>query len=52
MRKIFNEWKWYLFGGGAILLIALFIRVYNLTLLPVFVDEAIYIRWAQVMRAE
>ena len=52
MRKIFNEWKWYLFGGGAILLVALFIRVYNLTLLPVFVDEAIYIRWAQVMRAE
>ena len=52
MRKIFNEWKWYLFGGSATLLVAVFIRVYNLTLLPVFVDEAIYIRWAQVMRAE
>lgn len=26
-------------------------RLVNLTLIPVFVDEAIYIRWAQVMRA-
>ena len=52
MRKFWNEWKWYFFGGSAILLVAVFIRVYNLTLLPVFVDEAIYVRWAQVMRAE
>jgi len=28
-----------------------FSRIINLTLIPVFVDEAIYIRWAQVMRA-
>ncbi len=27
-------------------------RLINLTEIPVFVDEAIYIRWAQVMRAE
>jgi len=27
-------------------------RLVNLTIIPVFVDEAIYIRWAQVMRAE
>ena len=27
-------------------------RLYQLTLLPVFADEAIYIRWAQVMKAE
>jgi 4-amino-4-deoxy-L-arabinose transferase-like glycosyltransferase len=26
-------------------------RLINLTIIPVFVDEAIYIRWAQVMRA-
>jgi 4-amino-4-deoxy-L-arabinose transferase-like glycosyltransferase len=26
-------------------------RLFNLTVVPVFVDEAIYIRWAQVMRA-
>jgi len=52
MRKFWNEWKWYIFGGVTIFLAAIFLRVYNLTLLPVFVDEAIYIRWAQVMRAE
>lgn len=28
------------------------LRVPNLTLQPIFADEAIYIRWAQVMRAE
>lgn len=28
------------------------LRVVHLNLLPVFADEAIYIRWAQVMRAE
>ncbi len=39
-------------GGVVILLLALGIRLYHLTLLPVFADEAIYVRWAQVMRAE
>lgn len=36
------------------LLIALYfiLRLPNLTLQPIFADEAIYIRWAQVMRAE
>lgn len=28
-----------------------FTRLFNLTLIPVFADEAIYIRWAQVMKA-
>lgn len=37
-----------------LLLIALYfaIRVPNLTKMPIFADEAIYVRWAQVMRAE
>ena len=39
-------------GGVGIVFFALAIRLYNLTLLPVFVDEAIYIRWAQIMGAE
>jgi len=35
------------------LIVAYFIlRLPNLTLQPIFADEAIYIRWAQVMRAE
>jgi len=35
-----------------ILVLALTIRIYNLTEIPVFADEAIYIRWAQVMKSE
>ena len=35
-----------------ILTAGLLIRLINLTNIPIFVDEAIYIRWAQVMRAE
>jgi 4-amino-4-deoxy-L-arabinose transferase-like glycosyltransferase len=29
-----------------------FLRLYKLTQVPVFVDEAIYIRWSQIMRSE
>lgn len=37
-----------------LIIIALYflLRVPNLTLQPIFADEAIYIRWAQVMRSE
>jgi len=35
-----------------VVIFGLLIRLVNLTSLPVFADEAIYIRWAQVMRAE
>ncbi len=45
-----KEWKLILLGLVA--LTAFFARLYNLTILPVFVDEAIYIRWSQVMKAE
>ncbi len=38
-----------LFG---ILVFAFVIRIYHITILPVFADEAIYIRWSQVMGAE
>lgn len=41
-----------IFGLIVILLIALGIRIIHLTILPVFVDEAIYVRWAQVMATE
>lgn len=51
MKKFFKEnWAYMILG---VLILALFsLRFYNLTLLPVFADEAIYIRWAQVMKAE
>jgi 4-amino-4-deoxy-L-arabinose transferase-like glycosyltransferase len=52
MKKFWQEWKIVFFLGFLILLIALGFRLYNLTILPVFADEAIYIRWSQVMSAE
>ncbi|KKT30720.1 MAG: Dolichyl-phosphate-mannose-mannosyltransferase family protein [Candidatus Collierbacteria bacterium GW2011_GWC2_44_18] len=47
-----NKVLWLL--GLAIITLALFLffRFYRLGQVPVFVDEAIYIRWSQVMRAE
>ncbi len=45
-----NNWRYILLG---VLILTLFsLRFYHLTILPVFVDEAIYIRWAQIMKAE
>lgn len=38
--------------GLGIVILALFLRLYNIFSIPIFADEAIYIRWAQVMRAE
>ena len=37
---------------AAIIVGAVFLRLYNLNSLPIFADESIYVRWAQVMRAE
>ncbi|KKT40301.1 hypothetical protein A3K29_02815 [Candidatus Collierbacteria bacterium RIFOXYB2_FULL_46_14] len=47
-----NKIFWLL--GLAVISLALFLffRLYRLGQVPVFVDEAIYIRWSQVMRAE
>ncbi|HKB88335.1 MAG TPA: glycosyltransferase family 39 protein [Patescibacteria group bacterium] len=51
MKKFFRDnWVYILSGIGVIVLFSL--RFFNLTILPVFADEAIYIRWAQVMKAE
>lgn len=52
MKKIFKEWKWTIILLILIILIGLGIRIYNLTILPIFVDEAIYVRWSQVMATE
>ena len=51
MKKfIKNNW---IYLVGAFFVLTLFsLRFVNLTILPVFADEAIYIRWAQVMKAE
>lgn len=52
MKKLFQEWKWTALGMVLILIIGFAIRIINLTILPIFVDEAIYIRWSQVMATE
>src|SRR3990170_8374691 len=52
MEKFIKEWKTTIIFGVLIVILALGLRVYNLNSLPVFGDEAIYIRWAQVMRAD
>src|SRR3990167_11134103 len=51
MRFIF-KYKWGIVVGLAIIALFFLLRLPNLTLQPIFADEAIYIRWAQVMRAE
>jgi 4-amino-4-deoxy-L-arabinose transferase-like glycosyltransferase len=51
MRKVFIEHRLYILTAS-VLLLALFLRLINLNIVPVFADEAIYIRWAQIMRAE
>lgn len=35
-----------------ILILGFFLRFYNLSILPIFADEAIYIRWSQIMKAD
>lgn len=52
MKKIYSEWKWTILGLLMILIAGFVIRIINLTILPVFVDEAIYVRWSQVMATE
>jgi 4-amino-4-deoxy-L-arabinose transferase-like glycosyltransferase len=51
VKRFFKEnWTYILLG---ILILVLFcLRFVHLTLLPVFADEAIYVRWAQIMKAE
>ena len=52
MKNIFKEWKSTIFGMVVIIAVGIFLRLHDLTSFPIFADEAIYIRWAQVMRAE
>lgn len=50
--KFFKNNKWNLIGMFFITVIYFAVRLPNLTYQPIFADEAIYIRWAQVMKAE
>ena len=50
--KLVKEWRFFIPGAFAVIGLFLFFRLRAITNLPVFADEAIYVRWAQVMRAE
>jgi len=54
MRKIISKHlnKNDFFYGVLIIILFLIFRLINLTVLPVFCDEAIYIRWSQIMKSE
>lgn len=52
MKKILMKNKTIILFGFGVLVLSLFLRLFNLTYLPVFADEAIYIRWAQIMKVE
>src|SRR4030042_1949217 len=52
MIKLLRCYKGEILLACGILLLYFILRLINLTILPVFADEAIYIRWSQVMRAE
>lgn len=55
MKELSQIWIKFKFEILAILILAFFYfltRIPNLDILPIFADEAIYVRWAQVMRAE
>ena len=51
MRPL-SQYKLSIIFGLLIIILYFGLRLPNLTLQPIFADEAIYIRWAQVMRAE
>jgi len=52
VKSIFQEWKLTIVVFCVVFLVAFLVRIINLTILPVFADEAIYIRWAQIMANE
>ncbi len=49
IKEVWKEWRKFVLIGFGILVFALILRLYHLTLLPIFADEAIYIRWSQIM---
>lgn len=47
-----NSLFWFVCIATSALFLFLLFRLYNLNQIPVFVDEAIYVRWSQVMKNE
>ncbi len=51
-KSVIKSWKKTGIILFFILLFAFGIRIYHLTSMPIFADEAIYVRWSQVMAAD
>lgn len=52
MNKFWKSWGWVILVGLCILVVAFALRLFHITIIPVFADEAIYIRWSQIMASE
>jgi 4-amino-4-deoxy-L-arabinose transferase-like glycosyltransferase len=52
LKRFLKKWKRALLILSIILAVGFILRIYNLNELPIFGDEAIYVRWSQIMRAE
>ncbi|MBX4206026.1 glycosyltransferase family 39 protein [Candidatus Microgenomates bacterium] len=52
MKKVIKNWWLPVLFLFVLVVVAFVIRIYHLTILPVFADEAIYIRWSQIMAHE
>lgn len=48
----FRKYSWEIIIGVIIFLLFIFTRFYNILSLPIFTDEAIYIRWAQIAKGD
>lgn len=48
--KTFKKYRWLIFGGIFLIIVFSLSRLYNILLIPLFTDEAIYVRWSQIAR--
>lgn len=48
--KTFKKYRWLISGGTFLIIAFLLSRLYNILLIPLFTDEAIYVRWSQIAR--
>jgi len=46
--RLKTKWMWVLAGFAVLFVLYFLTRLFNLTGLPIFTDEAIYIRWSQI----
>jgi 4-amino-4-deoxy-L-arabinose transferase-like glycosyltransferase len=48
--KNIKKYRWEILGGVFLFFLFLLTRLINLKIIPIFVDEAIYLRWAQIAK--